>query len=150
MISSESSISSVNTTLNNKYAWENAVYASDEFKATDKFSLEYGLRLTSFSLLGPGNFYTYNPDGSIADTLKFGSNKFVKTYFNLEPRLSLNYLLNKESSLKASYARTTQNLHLIQNSTSENPTDVWIPSSNNVKPEIADQVSFGYFRNFQE
>jgi len=101
-------------------------------------------------LLGPGVFYTYFSDGSIADSSKFGNNKFVKTYFNLEPRLSLNYLLNQENSIKASYARTTQNLHLLSNSTSGNPTDLWIPSSNNVKPEIADQFSLGYFRNFKD
>jgi hypothetical protein len=72
----------------------------------------------------------------------------VKTYTNLEPRFSVSFQLNDESSIKASYNRNTQVLHLLSNSTSANPTDLWIPSSNNVKPEIANQESIGYFRNF--
>ena len=68
----------------------------------------------------------------------------------MEPRASLNYLLDANSSVKASYARNTQNLHLLSNSTAGSPTDLWIPSSNNVKPEIADQVSLGYYRNFND
>ena len=109
------------------------------------------LNLTNkFSLLVPGDFYTYDANGTTTDTASYSSNQFVKTYFNLEPRASANYILNEKSSIKAFYGRNTQNLHLISNSTSTNPTDLWIPSSNNVKPEIADQVSLGYFRNFKE
>ena len=146
--SSNSPIGKLN--LPNKYAWENAVYVSHEIKATEKFSVEYGLRFTSFSLLGPGNFYTYDANGAATDSASYTSNQFVKTYFNLEPRASANYILNEKSSIKAFYGRNTQNLHLISNSVSTNPTDLWIPSSNNVKPEIADQVSLGYFRNFKD
>jgi len=146
--SSNSPIGKLN--LTNKFAFENALYVSHEIKATEKFSFEYGLRLTSFSLLGPGDFYTYDANGTTTDTASYSSNQFVKTYFNLEPRASANYILNEKSSIKAFYGRNTQNLHLISNSTSTNPTDLWIPSSNNVKPEIADQVSLGYFRNFKE
>ncbi|MCX6229636.1 MAG: hypothetical protein NTV75_10800, partial [Bacteroidia bacterium] len=88
--------------------------------------------------------------GNIASTNEYSSGKFVKSYLNLEPRLSINYILNAENSIKTSYARNVQNLHLLSNSTSGNPTDLWIPSSNNVRPELADQFSTGYYRNFKE
>ena len=135
--------------LENKYAWENALYISHEVKATEKFSFEYGLRLSSFSLLGPGDFYSYDSNGNPIDSSKYSNGQFVKTYYNLQPRVTANYVLNEKNSIKASYNRNAQNLHLISNSTSGNPTDLWIPSSKNVKPEICDQVSLGYFRNLK-
>ncbi|NNM94750.1 MAG: TonB-dependent receptor [Bacteroidia bacterium] len=148
------SFTSSNSTFNSltvqtRYALENAIYASDEIKISSRISAMAGLRLTSFSELGPGTFYTYNPDGSTADSAKYSAGQIVKTYINPEPRADVTYLLNEESSLKASYDRNVQNLHLLSNSTSETPTDLWIPSSNNVQPEIADQFSIGYYRNFQ-
>lgn len=140
---------STNLDLTDKYCWENALYASHEWKASDRFSINYGLRLTAFSVLGPGTFRNYNEStGATIDSTIYGSGQFVKTYINLEPRMAATYLLNEVSSIKSSYARNVQNMHLISNSTSTNPTDLWIPSSNYVKPEIADQVSLGYFRNF--
>lgn len=137
-------------TLTNKFAWENSFYISHQYAFSDKFSVEYGARLSAFSSVGPGNFYTYDSIGNTKDTTYYRSGQLVKSYINLEPRVTFNYLLNQQSSVKASYARNVQNLHLISNSTSGNPTDLWIPSSNNVKPEIADQVSLGYYRNFND
>lgn len=134
-------------TLSNKHAWENALYISHQYNFSDNFSVEYGAHLSSFSLLGPGKFYTYNLDGTTKDTATYALNRFVKSYFNVEPRATFNYVINQQSSVKASYARNVQNLHLLSNSNSGSPTDLWIPSSNNVKPEIADQVSLGYYRN---
>ncbi|MGD9992205.1 MAG: carboxypeptidase-like regulatory domain-containing protein [Salinivirgaceae bacterium] len=136
--------------LAHKQALENALYFSHEYKLSEIFNFEYGLRLTSFSALGPGDFYSYNIHGEPADTVSYNNGEFVKTYFNMEPRFAANYILNRKSSIKFSYGRNTQNLHLLSNSTSGNPTDLWIPSSNNVKPEIADQISLGYFRNFND
>ena len=132
----------------NKFAWENAVYLSHEVRFTNKFSIEYGARLSSFTLLGPGTFYTYDANDNITDSAKYKQTQSVKTYFNLQPRLTFNYVLNTKSSIKGNYARNTQYMHLLQNTTSGSPTDLWIPSSNNVKPELCDQVSLGYFRNF--
>ncbi len=146
--SSNSPISKLH--LDNKYAWESAIYASHEIKVTELFNIEYGVRLSSFSLIGPGSFHTYDTEGNILDTSTYSSGQFVKTYYNLQPRLSANYILNERNSIKVSYGRNTQNLHLISNSTSGNPTDLWIPSSNNVKPEICDQVSLGYFKNIKD
>jgi len=133
--------------LQNKYALDAAAYVSDEWSATDRLKFISGLRLSSFSVLGPGNFYTYDVNGNVTDTATYSSGKIVKSYLNLQPRFAATYLLNKISSLKASYSRNVQNLHLLSNSTGSNPTDLWIPSSNNVKPEISDQVSTGYYRN---
>ena len=143
---SSNSIQDLN--LPNKYAWENAIYGSHELKLSALLGIEYGVRLSSFSAIGPGNFYTFNSEGTPIDTIKSSSGEFVKTYFNIEPRLAINYMVDEKSSIKASYGRNTQNLHLLSNSTSGSPTDLWIASSNNVKPELCDQVSLGYFRNF--
>jgi hypothetical protein len=142
--------------LPDKYAWENAVYISDEYKPLDKLNFDYGVRFSSFSILGPGSFVTYAP-GTVngtsdveTDSVHYSKNSFVKTYYSIEPRFAVNYKLNKVSSIKASYGRNTQNLHLLSNATTSSPTDLWIPSSLNVKPEISNQVSLGYFRNFKD
>jgi len=147
-ISASQSSSFNSQTLQNKHVLESALYASHDLALSPKLNVNYGLRAGLFSVMGPGTFYSYNNAGNIVDSAVYSSNKIVKNYFNLEPRLSMSYKLTSASSVKLAYTRTTQNLHLLSNSTSSNPTDVWIPSSNNVKPEIADQVSAGYFRNF--
>lgn len=136
--------------LQDRYAWENAIYASNEWKPTEKLSVIYGLRLTSFSALGKGDFYTYDTNGKVIATKTYGAGEFVKTYVNLEPRISASYLVGTSNSVKAAYARNVQNLHLISNSTTTSPTDLWIASNNNIKPEISDQVSAGYFQNFND
>jgi hypothetical protein len=136
--------------LKHKFAWENSLYISHDYKLTEKLNFIYGIRFTAFSVLGPGDFYDIDKDGLVKDTITYGAGNFVKTYINPEPRLAVSYILNDKSSIKASYARTTQNLHLLSNSTSGNPTDLWIPNSNYIKPEIADQISLGYFRNFKD
>jgi len=135
--------------LTNKNAWENALYFSHEAKLSPKIKTEYGLRLSSFSLLGPVYLYQYDEEGNTIDSTHYAGGKIVKTYVNLEPRVAFTYLLPGNSSVKVSYDRNIQNLHLITNSTTSNPTSLWLPSSNNVKPEIADQFSVGYYRNFK-
>ncbi len=135
-------------TLPHKYAWENAIYFSHELKMSSKISLVYGLRFSVFTLIGPGTFYKYDNEQNIIDSAKYKSNQVVTNYPELEPRAAVTYMLNEVSSVKASYSRNTQYLHLLSNSTVGLPTDLWIPSSNNVKPELADQYSVGYFRNF--
>ena len=136
--------------LQNKYSLENAVYVSHEWSPAEVLHFNYGLRATNFLVLGPGTFYNYDSAGNTKDSTRYNSGSIVKTYTNLEPRLSVSIQLNEASSVKVSYNRNTQVLHLLSNSTSANPTDLWIPSSNNVKPEIADQESIGYFRNFKD
>jgi hypothetical protein len=139
-----------NTNVESRYAWENAVFASDEWKITDKLNLNYGVRVSSFSLLGKGTFYQYDGDGNTVDSSMYNSGEFVKTYVTPEPRISLNYLLNETSSIKAGFSQTAQYLHLMSNSSTGNPTDLWIPSSQIVKPQIASQYSLGYYKNLDE
>jgi len=132
---------------NSRYSWENALYMNDDFKATEKLTVNYGLRLSMFSVLGGDQFNTYE-NGVLTGGQFLEKGKFGKTYVNLEPRITANYRINEVSSVKAGYARNTQNLHLLSNSSSGNPTDQWIGSSYTVKPEISDQISAGFSRNF--
>ncbi|MEO9020865.1 MAG: TonB-dependent receptor [Ginsengibacter sp.] len=135
--------------LQDKYALDAAAYISDEWSASNKIKFNFGLRLSSFTMTGPGDFYSYDHTGKVTDTTSYSSGQVVKSYLNLQPRFAAIYQMNKISSMKLSYSRNAQNLHLLSNSTGSNPTDLWIPSSNNVKPEIADQVSAGYYRNLK-
>lgn len=134
--------------LQKRYSWENGLYISNSNKITDNLEVIYGLRLSTFSALGKGEFYTLNENNEAVDSVWYNSGKIVKTYINLEPRLSMVYRLNKVSSLKAAYGRTSQGMHLLTNSTMNTPMDRWASSTNNIKPQVADQVSLGYFRNF--
>ncbi len=136
--------------LQDRYGWENAVYFSNEWKATPRLSITYGIRLSAFTVLGEGDFYDFDANGNVTDTTSYGAGEFVKTYFNPEPRLSAGFLLNEKSSVKVAYARNVQNMHLLSNSTSSSPTDLWIMSGRIVRPEIADQVAIGYYRNFRD
>ncbi len=145
-----SQASSVNQSqVENRKGLELAVYFSDEYKVSDKLNVAYGARFSNFSALGGGTFKTYDIDGNETSATSYKSGELVKNYFNLEPRLSAAYQLSESKSLKASYTRNTQNLHLMSNSTATSPTDLYIMNSNNVKPEIADQFALGYFSNFK-
>jgi len=130
-----------------RFSLENAVFASSDWQATEKLNIGFGLRLTGFSVLGGGDFLTVDPNGNVTNSTYYKKGELVKTYLNLEPRLSLSYLLNAQSSVKASYVRNAQNMHMISNSTSSRPSDKWLPSSLMVKPEVSDQFAVGYYRN---
>lgn len=136
--------------LHHRYSSENAAYISNQIKITDNLEVVYGLRASAFMALGKGQYYTLDQDNNVLDSTWYKSGKVVKTYINLEPRFSAAYKLNEVSSIKAAYARTTQNMHLLSYSAQGTPFDRWTSSSNNVKPQIADQVSLGYFRNFND
>ncbi|HMI61967.1 MAG TPA: TonB-dependent receptor, partial [Puia sp.] len=134
--------------LQRRHSLENAVYVSDTWKATDNLNITYGGRMTGFTILGKGDFYNVDqPSGKILDTLHYADGAVVKTYLNFEPRLAASLQLNATTSVKASYVRNVQNLHLLANSTSSSPTDKWVASTNIIKPEISDQVSVGYYKN---
>jgi hypothetical protein len=148
---STSSTSAINAkTIQNRFGMETAAYVSDEWHATDKLSFLYGVRLSAFSLIGPGTFNTYNAAGTITATNTYPSGKVIKSYINPEPRVSASYTFNEQNSLKASYNRNSQNIHLLSNSTSSSPTDLYVMSSNNIKPGIADQLSLGFFKNSKD
>ncbi|MGE0561381.1 MAG: TonB-dependent receptor [Flavobacteriales bacterium] len=139
-----------NTKIENRYSVESSAYVSNEQKFNELWSATYGFRYSNFTQIGPGEIYTYNDKGDVTDTTKYIGNNAVQTYHGFEPRISINYILNETSSIKTSYNRMYQYLHLLSNSSGNNPTDTWLPSSNNIKPEIADQVALGYFKNFKD
>lgn len=127
---------------------ENAVYANNSWKISERISVDYGLRFSFYNVLG-GDTYNVYQNGQIINSVKLEEGKIGKTYYNLEPRASANYRISSTTSIKAGYARNTQNLHLMSNSTGGSPTDQWIGNSYNIRPEIADQISAGYSRNFK-
>lgn len=135
--------------LPGSYALEHGIYISNEHKISDLLTLKYGLRLSVFQNVGAATLYNYNNEFIAIDSTVFSKGKFFNNYVALEPRIGLNYALNEFSSIKASYSRTAQYVHLAQNSTAGTPLDIWFPSSPNIKPSIADQVALGYFRNFR-
>lgn len=135
------------------YALEHFLFIQNEQKLTPLLSLQYGIRYSSFSNIGPSEYYRYDKSDpqtyEVYDTVIKPKGRIFNTFPGFEPRLGLKYSLNEFSSIKASYNRTTQFIHLASNSTSATPLDIWIPSTPNVKPQIADQVALGYFRNFR-
>src|ERR1039457_4979269 len=134
----------------NKYAFESAAYFSHELEPITGIKLDYGFRLSMFNLMGPGTFYSYDASGNTIDTATYSSGRLVKTYGSFEPRISANYIIDESNSIKAAYTRTARYLHLLSNSTTNNPSDLWVPSSNNVKPQYCDQYTMGYFKNFSD
>lgn len=127
---------------------ENALYAGNSYKLSEKIHLDYGLRFSFYNILG-GTTYNIYKDNQLVDSVKLAKGKIGKTYYNPEPRFSVSYQLNTVSNVKIGYARNTQHLHLMSNSTGGSPTDQWIGNSYNIRPGIADQVSIGYTRNFR-
>ena len=127
---------------------EAAVYLQNQ-QDFGRLNLNYGLRFSYFNAVGPGTMFDFDDDGTLLTSTNVEDGESIEEYSGFEPRFSANYLLDEKSSLKLGYNRNYQYIHLLTNATSSNPTDVWIMSSNNVKPQIADQVSLGYFRNFK-
>jgi len=137
-------------TLDKKYGLESALYISNERTFSPHLKMSFGLRYSLFNTVGPGTVFTYNPVTDATDSIAYPKGKIYSTYGGLEPRIMLNYIVNDSNSIKASYTRTRQYLHLLSNSTSSTPMDLWVPSSINIKPEIADQFSIGYFKNLKD
>lgn len=149
--------------LDKKYAFEPAFYLDAEQEISKKFTLSYGLRYSLFYRLGNSkiNIYAdnnpviFNQDMQIYEkatpisTQYYSKNKSIKNFDNFEPRFSMAYQLDDNQSFKASYNRMIQYLQLISNTSSPTPLDVWTPSDNFIKPQIADQVALGFFKNFK-
>ncbi len=128
---------------------EHAIYVSNEQKFNNRFSAIYGLRYSLFQNIGAGTVYSYDDEFKVNDTTTYGAREIYQTYGGLEPRLGLKYSLDETSSIKASYNRTRQYIQLASNSTASSPLDIWFSSSPNVKPQFADQVALGYFKNIK-
>jgi hypothetical protein len=144
--------------LESKFALENALYIGNEQQVSPRLQLQYGLRYSLFNYIGPGESYQFQTDVPagqrrfpiLSQTRTFDRGESIKTYGNWEPRFSAKYELTENSSLKFSYNRLAQYLHLVSNTTAATPLDVWTPSTNNIKPQIADQLAGGYFQNFKD
>jgi len=150
--------------LTRKYANETAVYVDVEQSLSEKLSVQYGLRLSHFMRLGQdelnvyanGNPVIFDPflliyqEATPTGVINPGRGEILATFTNLEPRAALAYTLNTESSIKASYTRISQYLHLLSNTSSPTPLDVWTPSGPFVKPQLLDQYAFGYFRTLRD
>lgn len=150
--------------LIDKFAFENAVYIDAEQKLSKKLTVNYGLRFSSFLRLGQDELSMYADDNPIlfndelqiyetaeptsTETYKRGD--IIKSFANLEPRMSLAYQLNSKSAVKASYNRMSQYLHLLSNTSSPTPLDIWTPSGKYIKPQLLDQVALGYFKTFND
>ncbi len=134
----------------NTNALQHALYISNEQQLFSNFTIEYGLRYSLFQNIGEGTLYSFNEEYQIVDTTYYASGEIFNDYQGFEPRISMVYQIDGKQSLKANYNRTRQYLHQATNSTSATPLDIWFPSSPNIKPQIADQWTIGYFRNFYD
>jgi hypothetical protein len=143
-----------NISLPSKYALENALYIDEEYKLSNRISFNAGLRYSLFNYMGKGNAYQFydsvpNSHKRLKDTIAYNMFQTIKQYGNFEPRFSVKFELTDVSSIKASYNRTAQYIHLVSNTAAATPLDIWTPSTNNIVPQLADQVALGYFRNFK-
>ena len=133
-----------------KFANEAAVYVQDDWDMSKKFKLNVGLRYSSFSQIGAYKIYKTDINENRIDSTVFKRGQTVKAYGGLEPRLTLRYELNNETSIKASVTRNLQYIHLVSNSGTTLPTDIWVPSTYKVKPQISWLYAAGLFKNFKE
>lgn len=132
------------------YSHDAAIYVSDDWDITQNLRINAGLRFGNFTQIGPFDRYIKDFTGKVVDTVSYKTNDVVANYNGLEPRLSLRYTLNKTSSLKASYARNFQYIHLATISSVSLPTDVWMPCTEVIKPQESNQYAIGYFKNFKD
>jgi len=133
-----------------KYANEVGVYIQDDWEMTRKLKLNVGLRYSMFQQVGKYTFYQRDANGNKTDSVVYGSGQNVKTYGGFEPRATLRYAINDNESIKAAISRNLQYIHLVTNAGTTLPTDLWVPSTIRVKPQISWQYAVGYFKNFKE
>ena len=150
--------------LIDKYAFENAIYVDAEHKLSNKLSVSYGARFSTFHRLGQDEINTYENNNPVVFNEEIGiyekaeptgienykRSDIIESFSNLEPRLAVAYQLDDMSSVKASYNRMSQYLHLLSNTSSPTPLDVWTPSGKYVKPQLLDQIALGYFKNIRD
>jgi len=150
--------------LTKKYANEFAFYLEADHDISDKFSFKYGLRFSNFSRLGQDELNTYENDNPLIynqqlqkyepatanGIVSYERSDILKSFNNFEPRLSFSYLLSSDSSLKASYNKMAQYLHLLSNTSSPTPLDIWVPSGSFIKPQLLDQYAIGYFKRIKD
>lgn len=142
--------SDITQEVEERYAWENGLYVQSNYSLSERLQLRAGLRYSLFNQVGPFDDVLFENEVPTGDTVEFSTLENVQFYDGLEPRLSARYTLDSNSSVKASFTRMNQYLHLATVSSGTLPTDIWIPSSKYVEPQRASQYSVGYFRNFAD
>ncbi|MEO0340095.1 MAG: TonB-dependent receptor, partial [Bacteroidota bacterium] len=146
----------IDFSLDQQFALESSIFIENELNVGARWKFNYGLRLSHFGYFGGRNVYTYDDEAPLGterplmDVTTTDRGELIEDWINLEPRASLQYQLNETSSIKASYMRTAQYIHLLSNTTASVPLDIWTPSTNNIDPQLADQIAIGYFRNFDD
>ncbi|MBZ9787455.1 TonB-dependent receptor [Psychroflexus sp. CAK57W] len=149
--------------LNNKYAFDNAAFVSVSQSLSERINVQYGMRVSAFLRMQDKSIDSYANDNPLLydnirdiyveaepiETISGNTSKVNKSYFNLEPRLGISYVLDDNTSVKASYNRMVQNLHLLSNTSSPTPFDVWTPSGTYIKPQKLDQYALGFFKDFE-
>ena len=139
----------------NYYAHEYGIYVNDEFDVNDRLLLNFGLRYSGFTQVGPFERQVKDSSGQIGQvstdtTIIYDKGEIIEMYGGFEPRFSLRYLFNESSSIKFGFIQNYQYLHLTSVASSSLPTDVWLPSSDVVQPQFGRQISLGYFKNFSD
>jgi hypothetical protein len=151
-----SSVSSITARqLDKQNTLENALYVSESFQWKERFNIDLGVRYSMYNIFGPAQVYLYDPNvpkeiKSLTDTISFAKGKKIASYTGLEPRVSVRYSFTPNASVKAGFNRIYQYTHLISNTAAVAPIDIWQPSNYYFKPQYADQISLGFFKNFKE
>jgi TonB dependent receptor/CarboxypepD_reg-like domain/TonB-dependent Receptor Plug Domain len=133
-----------------KYAAEAAVYLQDDWEIGEKWKINYGLRFSSFTQTGPFTRYTRDANQNPIDSTSYKRLEPIKTYGGFEPRVTLRYAIDDETSIKAAVTRNLQYIHLVSNSGTTLPTDLWVPSTYVVKPQQSWLYAAGLFKNFAD
>ena len=136
--------------IKKQYANDAAVYITDKYELTNRIKIDFGLRYAIFQQVGPWDEIKKDERNNPIDTISYSRLENVVFYHGLEPRVAMRLELNNTSSIKASYNRNNQFIHLASASGSTLPTDIWVPSTKTVKPEKGSQYALGYFRNFKD
>jgi hypothetical protein len=140
--------------LQQEQALESALYISDKYDVSPRLSLYAGLRYSFYHYLGPKDVIQYasgipKTENTMTDTVSFGAGRTINTYHGPEYRLALRYTLSDNSSLKLSYNRMRQYLHMLSNTAMMSPTDIWKLSDPHIRPQVGDQYSLGIFKNLK-
>lgn len=136
--------------INKQYANDMAVYIADEYELTENISFNFGLRGTWYQNIGPYDRFIKDKNGINTDTIVYSNGEIIAQYKHLEPRFSMRYILNSTASLKASYTQNYQYVHLANVASATLPTDVWVSSTDIIKPQFSTQYSLGFFKNFKD
>ncbi|MGN6214583.1 TonB-dependent receptor [Parafilimonas sp.] len=131
-----------------KFANEFGLYIQDDWDVSNHIKINYGVRFSAFQQVGPYTSFTTDANGNKLDSTVYKGGQNVKTYSGFEPRITLRYGFDNNSSIKASVTRNLQYIHLVSNSGTTLPTDIWVPSTYRVQPQDGILYAAGYFRNF--